>query len=146
MSSAPARALKSASRAAFSWKPTIPRSARRRGGRRERWWPFSLRWGSTRERAATLIPTHAGEARLAAEVGNAEPLSQLCTTLRRGEGGGPRVRTVDLLSAMEVLDVDNSHGEVSGGERDDCFVAAFPSSQICITYGIDFPKVPAIES
>jgi UDP-3-O-[3-hydroxymyristoyl] N-acetylglucosamine deacetylase len=25
--------------------------------------------------------------------------------------------------------------------RDDCFIAAFPSSQIHITYGIDFPKV-----
>ena len=25
--------------------------------------------------------------------------------------------------------------------KDDCFVAAFPSSQIHITYGIDFPKV-----
>jgi hypothetical protein len=25
--------------------------------------------------------------------------------------------------------------------KDDCYVAAFPSSQIHITYGIDFPKV-----
>jgi len=30
-------------------------------------------------------------------------------------------------------------------QRDDCFIAAFPSSQIRISYGIDFPKVPAIE-
>ncbi|XP_044982356.1 probable UDP-3-O-acyl-N-acetylglucosamine deacetylase 1, mitochondrial isoform X3 [Hordeum vulgare subsp. vulgare] len=28
--------------------------------------------------------------------------------------------------------------------KDDCFVAAFPSSQTHITYGIDFPKAPAI--
>jgi len=26
-------------------------------------------------------------------------------------------------------------------QRDDCFIAAFPSSQIRISYGIDFPKV-----
>jgi hypothetical protein len=77
---------------------------------------------------STLIPTHAGEgryflvdgeeARVAAEVGNAEPRSQLCTTLRRGEGGGPRVRTVEhLLSAMEALGVDNCRVEVSGGDE-----------------------------
>ena len=78
---------------------------------------------------ATLIPAHAGEgryffvdgeeeARVAAEVGNAEPRSQLCTTLRRGEGGGPRVRTVEhLLSAMEALGVDNCRVEVSGGDE-----------------------------
>jgi len=29
-------------------------------------------------------------------------------------------------------------------QRDDCFIAAFPSSRIRISYGIDFPKVPAI--
>lgn len=30
--------------------------------------------------------------------------------------------------------------------KDDCFVSAFPSSQIHITYGIDFPKVCLIPS
>ncbi|KAK3150916.1 hypothetical protein QOZ80_3AG0239360 [Eleusine coracana subsp. coracana] len=150
---------------------------------------------------ATLLPARAGagryfvlegdEARVAAEVGNVEPQSHLCTTLRRGDGGGPRVRTVEhLLSAMEALGVDNCRIEVSGGDeiplldgsaqewveaiqstglcaaedtsgqkleklapeildpvylrRDDSFVAAFPSSQIQITYGIDFSEVPAI--
>ncbi|OEL36206.1 putative UDP-3-O-acyl-N-acetylglucosamine deacetylase 5 [Dichanthelium oligosanthes] len=78
---------------------------------------------------ARLLPTYAGEgryflvegeedARVTAEVGNAEPRSQLCTTLRRGEGGGPRVRTVEhLLSAMEALGVDNCRVEVSGGDE-----------------------------
>jgi UDP-3-O-[3-hydroxymyristoyl] N-acetylglucosamine deacetylase len=78
---------------------------------------------------ATLFPTQAGEgryflvegdeeARVAAEVGNAEPLSQLCTTLRRGEGAHTRVRTVEhLLSAMEALGVDNCRIEVSGGDE-----------------------------
>ncbi|KAL6867409.1 hypothetical protein ACP4OV_015433 [Aristida adscensionis] len=150
---------------------------------------------------ATLLPARAGEGRyfvveggeeleqrVAAEVGNAEPHSQLCTTLRRGGcggGGGPRVRTVEhLLSALEALGVDNCRVEVAGGDevaqewveairsaglcaaedtrgqkleklapeinepvylrKDECFVAAFPSSQIHITYGIDFPKVRLI--
>jgi len=78
---------------------------------------------------ATLFPTQAGEgryflvegeeeARVAAEVGNAEPRSQLCTTLRRGEGAHTRVRTVEhLLSAMEALGVDNCRIEVSGGDE-----------------------------
>lgn len=77
----------------------------------------------------TLLPTYAGEGRyflvegmeevsVAAEVGNAEPRSQLCTTLRRGEGSGPRVRTVEhLLSAMEALGVDNCRVEISGGDE-----------------------------
>ncbi|XP_025794130.1 probable UDP-3-O-acyl-N-acetylglucosamine deacetylase 2, mitochondrial isoform X2 [Panicum hallii] len=210
MSSSAARALKSVSRAAFSWKPTgrpqqtLAATVSRSG--------VGLHSGA--RVTSTLIPTHAGEgryflvdgeeARVAAEVGNAEPRSQLCTTLRRGEGGGPRVRTVEhLLSAMEALGVDNCRVEVSGGDevrrrlicchfvlapnwqfvtaqewveairsaglcaaedtsgqnleklapqihepvylqRDDCFVAAFPSSRIRISYGIDFPKVPAI--
>lgn len=130
------------------------------------------------------------ETRVAAEVGNAETQSPLCTTLRSG-GGAARVRTVEhLLSAMEALGVDNCRVEVSGSDevplldgsaqewveairsaglcvaedisgeklekmapkidepvylrKDDCFVSAFPSSQIHITYGIDFPKAPAI--
>lgn len=78
---------------------------------------------------ATLLPTYAGEgryfqvegkeeARVAAEVGNAEPRSQLCTTLQRGEGCGPRIRTVEhLLSAMEALGVDNCRVEVIGGDE-----------------------------
>ncbi|XP_039779224.1 probable UDP-3-O-acyl-N-acetylglucosamine deacetylase 1, mitochondrial isoform X4 [Panicum virgatum] len=148
MSSAAAQALKFVSRAALSWKPTrrpqqtLAATVSRSG--------VGLHSGA--RVTATLIPAHAGEgryflvdgeeeARLAAEVGNAEPRSQLCTTLRRTEGGGPRVRTVEhLLSAMEALGVDNCRVE-----RDDCFIAAFPSLQIRISYGIDFPKVPAIE-
>ncbi|GJN30751.1 hypothetical protein PR202_gb19086 [Eleusine coracana subsp. coracana] len=141
---------------------------------------------------ATLLPARAGDGRyfvlegddamVAAEVGNVEPRSHLCTTLRRGDGGGPRVRTVEhLLSAMEALGVDNCRIEIplldgsaqewveaiqstglcaaehtSGQKleklapeildpvylrRDDSFVAAFPSSQIQITYGIDFSEV-----
>ncbi|XP_062216343.1 probable UDP-3-O-acyl-N-acetylglucosamine deacetylase 1, mitochondrial [Phragmites australis] len=198
--SAAARALKSVSRAAFSWKQTgrpqqtLAAAVSRSG--------VGLHSGA--HATATLLPAHAGEgryfvvegrddARVAAEVGNAEAQSLLCTTLRwgGGGGGGPRVRTVEhLLSAMEALGVDNCRVEVSGGDeiplldgsaqewveaiqsaglcaaedssgqkleklspeihepaylqRDDCFVAAFPSSQIHITYGIDFPKVPAI--
>ncbi|RLN18595.1 UDP-3-0-acyl N-acetylglucosamine deacetylase family protein, expressed [Panicum miliaceum] len=109
MSSAAARALKSVSRAAFSWKPTANANTDGKdwyflvdgvgggGGRGKRWWQPRRR--------------------------------------------GPRIRTVEhLLSAMEALDVDNSHVEVSGGERDDCFAVVFPSSQIHITYGIDFLK------
>lgn len=198
MSSAAARALTSVSRAAFSWKPTgrpqqtLAAAVSRSG--------VGLHSGA--RLTATLFPTQAGEgryflvegeeeARVAAEVGNAEPRSQLCTTLRRGEGAHTRVRTVEhLLSAMEALGVDNCRIEVSGGDeiplldgsaqewveaiqsvglcaaedangqkldklvpeihepvylrRDDCFIAAFPSSQIHITYGIDFPKVPTI--
>jgi hypothetical protein len=76
--------------------------------------------------SATLLPARAGdgryfvlegdEAKVAAEVGNVESQSQLCTTLRRGDAGGPRVRTVEhLLSAMEALGVDNCRIEVSGG-------------------------------
>jgi len=78
---------------------------------------------------ATLSPTQAGEgryflvegeeeARVAAEVWNAEPRSQLCTTLRRGEGAHTRVQTVEhLLSAMEALGVDNCRIELSGGDE-----------------------------
>ncbi|OQU92976.1 hypothetical protein SORBI_3001G451100 [Sorghum bicolor] len=198
MSSAAARALTSVSRAAFSWKPTgrpqqtLAAAVSRSG--------VGLHSGA--RVTATLFPTQAGEgryflvegeeeAKVAAEVGNAEPRSQLCTTLRRGEGAHTRVRTVEhLLSAMEALGVDNCRIEVSGGDeiplldgsaqewveaiqsvglcaaedanglkldklapeihepvylgKDDCFIAAFPSSQIHITYGIDFPKVPTI--
>ncbi|RCV33730.1 hypothetical protein SETIT_7G105600v2 [Setaria italica] len=198
MSTAATRALKSVSHAVFSWKPTgrpqqtLAAAVSRSG--------VGLHSGA--RVTATLLPTYAGEgryfqvegkeeARVAAEVGNAEPRSQLCTTLQRGEGCGPRIRTVEhLLSAMEALGVDNCRVEVIGGDeiplldgsaqewveairsaglcaaedtggqkleklapqihepvylqRDDCFVAAFPSSQIHITYGIDFPKVPAI--
>jgi len=125
MSSAAARALKFVSRAALSWKPTrrpqqtLAATVSRSG--------VGLHSGA--RVTATLIPAHAGEgryflvdgeeeARLAAEVGNAEPRSQLCTTLRRTEGGGPRVRTVEhLLSAMEALGVDNCRVEVSGGDE-----------------------------
>ncbi|KAF7041664.1 hypothetical protein CFC21_051429 [Triticum aestivum] len=190
------RGLKSVSRAAFSWKPTgraqqtLAAAVSRSG--------VGLHSGA--RATATLLPARAGEgryfvveeARVAAEAGNAEPQSPLCTTLRSGSGsGGARVRTVEhLLSAMEALGVDNCRVEVSGGDeiplldgsaqewveairgaglcaaedisgqkleklapkidepvylrKDDCFVAAFPSSQIHITYGIDFPKVPAI--
>ncbi|KAJ1298170.1 hypothetical protein BS78_01G433300 [Paspalum vaginatum] len=192
-----ARGLASVSRSAFSWKPlgrpqqTLSAAVSRSG--------VGLHSGA--RVTATLLPTHAGEgrcflvegaeARVAAEVGNAEPRSLLCTTLRLGEGGLPQVRTVEhLLSAMEALGLDNCRIEVSGGDeiplldgsaqewveviqsaglcvaedsngqkleklapeihepvylrRDDCFIAAFPSSQIRITYGVDFPKVPAI--
>ncbi|TVU47871.1 hypothetical protein EJB05_07487, partial [Eragrostis curvula] len=196
--SAAARTLGCVSRAAFSWKPTgrpqqtLAAAVSRSG--------VGLHSGA--RTTATLLPARAGDgryfvvdgdgARGAAEVGNAEPQSQLCTTLRWGEGGSStRVRTVEhLLSAMEALGIDNCRVEVSGGDeiplldgsaqewveaiqsaglcaaedtsgqqleklapeihdpvcvrRDDCFVAAFPSSQIHITYGIDFPKVPAI--
>ncbi|KAL6649518.1 hypothetical protein ACP70R_013742 [Stipagrostis hirtigluma subsp. patula] len=196
--SAAARALNSVSRAAFSWKPTgqpqqtLAAAVSRSG--------VGLHSGA--RVTATLLPARAGEGRyfvvggeeegrVAAEVGNAEPQSQLCTTLRRGGDGGPRVRTVEhLLSAMEALGVDNCRVEVGGGDeiplldgsaqewveairsaglceaedsggqkleklapeihepvylrKDDCFVAAFPNSQIHITYGIDFQKVPAI--
>uniref|UniRef100_A0ACD5TVE9 Uncharacterized protein n=1 Tax=Avena sativa TaxID=4498 RepID=A0ACD5TVE9_AVESA len=191
-----ARGLKSVSRAALSWKPTgraqqtLAAAVSRSG--------VGLHSG---ERAtATLIPARAGEGRyfvvegeevrVAAEVGNAEAQSVLCTTLR-SKCGVARVRTVEhLLSAMEALGVDNCRVEVSSGDeiplldgsaqewveairgaglcaaedvsgqklekmapkidepvylrKDDCFVAAFPSSQIYITYGIDFPKAPAI--
>uniref|UniRef100_A0A804LGD1 UDP-3-O-acyl-N-acetylglucosamine deacetylase n=1 Tax=Zea mays TaxID=4577 RepID=A0A804LGD1_MAIZE len=194
MPSSAARALTSVSRAAFSWKPQTLAAAVSRSG-------VGLHSGA--RVTATLFPTQAGEgryflvegdeeARVAAEVGNAEPLSQLCTTLRRGEGAHTRVRTVEhLLSAMEALGVDNCRIEVSGGDeiplldgsaqewveavqgvglcaaedangekldklapeiqepvylrKHDCFIAAFPSPQIHITCGIDFPKVPAIE-
>ena len=55
---------------------------------------------------------------MAAEVRNAEPRSQLCTTLRRGEGAHTRVQTVEhLLSAMEALGVDNCRIELSGGDE-----------------------------
>lgn len=55
---------------------------------------------------------------MAAEVRNAESRSLLCTTLRRGEGNQPRVRTVEhLLSAMEALGVDNCRVEVIGGDE-----------------------------
>ncbi|RLN19176.1 putative UDP-3-O-[3-hydroxymyristoyl] N-acetylglucosamine deacetylase 2 [Panicum miliaceum] len=111
MSSAAARALKSASRDAFSWKPvikTIPllpdgAAAENAGGGREVW-----RGGSTRERAATLIPTHAGEgARLGCRQRWGTP-SHGRSSARRF-GGGPRVRTVEhLLSAMEALDATTS--------------------------------------
>ncbi|WVZ56054.1 hypothetical protein U9M48_006640 [Paspalum notatum var. saurae] len=197
MASAAARGLTSVSRSVFSWKPlgrpqqTLAAAVSRSG--------VGLHSGA--RVTATLLPTHAGEgryflvedaeARVAAEVGNAEPRSQLCTTLRLGEGGLPQVRTVEhLLSAMEALGLDNCRVVVRGGDeiplldgsaqewveaiqstglcvaedtngqkleklapeihepvylrRDDCFIAAFPSSQIQITYGIDFPKVPSI--
>ena len=76
---------------------------------------------------ATLLPARAGEgryfvvereeARVAAEVGNAEGQSPLCTTLR-SECGVARVRTVEhLLSAMEALGVDNCRVEVSSGDE-----------------------------
>lgn len=189
-----AQALKSVSRAAFSWKltgqeqQTLAAAVSRSG--------VGLHSGG--RATATLLPARAGEGRyfvvegeetrVAAEVGNSEAQSPLCTTLRRG---GARVRTVEhLLSAMEALGVDNCRVEVTGGDeiplldgssqewveairgaglcpaedtsgqkleklapkihepvylrRDDCFVAAFPSSQIHITYGIDFPKAQAI--
>uniref|UniRef100_A0ACD5X1Z1 Uncharacterized protein n=1 Tax=Avena sativa TaxID=4498 RepID=A0ACD5X1Z1_AVESA len=191
-----ARGLKSISRAALSWKPT---------GRPQQTLAAAVsRSGvglhSGKRATATLIPARAGEgryfivegeeARVAAEVGNAEAQSVLCTTLR-SECGVARVRTVEhLLSAMEALGVDNCRIEVSSGDeiplldgsaqewveviqgaglcaaedvggqklekmapkidepvylrKDDCFIAAFPSSQIHITYGIDFPKAPAI--
>nr|BAJ87037.1 predicted protein [Hordeum vulgare subsp. vulgare]BAJ95331.1 predicted protein [Hordeum vulgare subsp. vulgare] len=194
---AAARGLKSVTRAAFSWKPTgraqqtLAAAVSRSG--------VGLHSGA--RATATLLPARAGEgryfvvegegeARVAAELGNAEPQSPLCTTLRSGSGVA-RVRTVEhLLSAMEALGVDNCRVEVSGGDeiplldgsaqewveairgaglceaddiggqkleklapkidepvylrKDDCFVAAFPSSQTHITYGIDFPKAPAI--
>jgi UDP-3-O-[3-hydroxymyristoyl] N-acetylglucosamine deacetylase len=77
---------------------------------------------------ATLLPARAGDgrysilegdkAKVAAEMRNVEPQSQLCTTLRRGDGGGPRVRTVEhLLSAMEAIGVNNCRIEVSGGDE-----------------------------
>ncbi|XP_047085591.1 probable UDP-3-O-acyl-N-acetylglucosamine deacetylase 1, mitochondrial [Lolium rigidum] len=196
--SAAARGLKSVSRAALSWKPTglaqqtLAAAVSRSG--------VGLHSGKTT--TATLLPARAGEGRyfvvegedtrVAAEVGNAEGQSPLCTTLR-SECGVARVRTVEhLLSAMEALAVDNCRVEVSSGDeiplldgsaqewveairgaglcaaedvsgqnlekmapkidepvylrKDDCFVAAFPSSQIHITCGIDFPKAPAIGS
>nr|CAB3501537.1 unnamed protein product [Digitaria exilis] len=125
MPSVAARALKSVSRAAFSWKPT---------GRPQQTLAAAVSMSgvglhSGARVTARLLPTYAGEgryflvegeeeARVAAEVGNADPRSQLCTTLRRCEGGGPRVRTVEhLLSAMEALCVDNCRVEVSGGDE-----------------------------
>ncbi|GJN08601.1 hypothetical protein PR202_ga26540 [Eleusine coracana subsp. coracana] len=97
---------------------------------------------------ATLLPARAGagryfvlegdEARVAAEVGNVEPQSHLCTTLRRGDGGGPRVRTVEhLLSAMEALGVDNCRievekmrgvGLIKGGSLENAMVCSFKNS------------------
>ncbi|KQK22813.1 probable UDP-3-O-acyl-N-acetylglucosamine deacetylase 2, mitochondrial isoform X2 [Brachypodium distachyon] len=195
---AAARGLQSVSRAAFSWQPTgraqqtLAAAVSRSG--------VGLHSGA--RATATLLPTRAGEGRyfvvegeetrVAAEVGNAETQSPLCTTLRSG-GGAARVRTVEhLLSAMEALGVDNCRVEVSGSDevplldgsaqewveairsaglcvaedisgeklekmapkidepvylrKDDCFVSAFPSSQIHITYGIDFPKVEKMRS
>ncbi|CAM0872069.1 unnamed protein product [Alopecurus aequalis] len=190
MSAAAARGLKSVSRAALSWKPT---------GRAQQTLAAAVSMSgvglhSGERTTATLLPARAGEGRyfvlegeetrVAAEVGNAEGQSLLCTTLR-SECGVARVRTVEhLLSAMEALGVDNCRVEIPlldgsaqewveailsaglcaakdiGGQslekmapkidepvylrKDDCFVAAFPSSQIHITYGIDFPKAPAI--
>uniref|UniRef100_A0A453ILL6 UDP-3-O-acyl-N-acetylglucosamine deacetylase n=1 Tax=Aegilops tauschii subsp. strangulata TaxID=200361 RepID=A0A453ILL6_AEGTS len=108
-------------RAAFSWKPTgraqqtLAAAVSRSG--------VGLHSGA--RATATLLPARAGEgryfvveeARVAAEVGNAEPQSPLCTTLRSGSGGA-RVRTVEhLLSAMEALGVDNCRVEVSGGDE-----------------------------
>ncbi|KAG8074106.1 hypothetical protein GUJ93_ZPchr0006g42884 [Zizania palustris] len=119
MGGAAAGALRSVSRAAFSWKPTglaqqtLAAAVSRSG--------VGLHSGA--RTTATLLPARAGEgryfvvdgeeARVAAEVANAELRSPLCTTLRRGSA---RVRTVEhLLSAMEALGVDNCRVEVSGG-------------------------------
>ncbi|PUZ42119.1 hypothetical protein GQ55_9G559200 [Panicum hallii var. hallii] len=88
---------------------------------------------------ATLIPTHAGEgryflvggaeeARLAAEVGNAEPRSCRALLLlypHNTARGSARWSVEHLLSAMEALGVDNCRVDVSGGTRsvDVCSVA-----------------------
>ncbi|KAG9444485.1 hypothetical protein H6P81_015825 [Aristolochia fimbriata] len=144
---------------------------------------------------ATICPARAGEGRLFVCGGHKIPASvdfvsesSLCTTLCRD---GVIVRTVEhLLSALEVVGVDNCRIELTGGNevplldgsakewvqaieevglciaedengnnidkkapfvlepvhlwKHDSFLAAFPSSSVNITYGIDFPQVSAI--